>query len=250
VSPRRSAGPPLPLFGVKPVNPDDPAAADVIADWKKTPGTVGIRIIMTKESKRAPDDPGFDRILRAAVRNDFPVNILFWGNIDAGLWRHGHPNSNRSFLGGFWGGGRQSPRHPFVTVGGRYLRTCGPRARADQKPPFLRHKSSLQLPLGSVARNGRGGMGFRFRRSTRFAPELRLNVGLKSVSVSTGIRGLSHTMGALGQRVTVGLPGTGLFWTKAWRNGSTRARGSCPYLAAAGILILFGLAIGAMLVGH
>src|SRR4029077_14662369 len=27
---------------VKPVNPDDPAAADVIADWKKIPGTVGI----------------------------------------------------------------------------------------------------------------------------------------------------------------------------------------------------------------
>src|SRR6266566_7939160 len=46
---------------VKPVNPDDPAVADVIADWKKTPGTVGIRIIMTKESKRTPDDPGFDR---------------------------------------------------------------------------------------------------------------------------------------------------------------------------------------------
>jgi predicted TIM-barrel fold metal-dependent hydrolase len=69
---------------VKPVNPDDPAVADVITDWKKTPGTVGIRIIMTKESKRAPDDPGFDRILRAAVRNDFPVNVLFWGNIDAG----------------------------------------------------------------------------------------------------------------------------------------------------------------------
>jgi len=69
---------------VKPVNPDDPAVADVIADWKKTPGTVGIRVIMTKESKRALDDPGFDRILRAAVRNDFPVNILFWGNIDAG----------------------------------------------------------------------------------------------------------------------------------------------------------------------
>jgi L-fuconolactonase len=69
---------------VKPVNPDDSAVADVIADWKKTPGTVGIRIIMTKESKRAPDDPGFDRILRAAVRSDFPVNVLFWGNIDAG----------------------------------------------------------------------------------------------------------------------------------------------------------------------
>jgi hypothetical protein len=84
---------------VKPVNPDDPAVADVIADWKKTPGTVGIRIIMTRESKRAPDDPGFDRILRAAVRNDFPVNILFWGNIDAGtalVDRHSRALHHRS----------------------------------------------------------------------------------------------------------------------------------------------------------
>src|SRR5438874_11096601 len=69
---------------VKPVNLDDPAVADVIADWKKTPGTVGIRIIFTKEANRAPDDPGFERILRAAVKHDFPVNILFWGNLDAG----------------------------------------------------------------------------------------------------------------------------------------------------------------------
>ena len=35
---------------VKPVDPDDPAVADVVADWKNTPGTVGIRIILTKES--------------------------------------------------------------------------------------------------------------------------------------------------------------------------------------------------------
>src|SRR5215471_15743822 len=69
---------------VKPVNPDDPAVADVIADWKNTPGTVGIRIILTKESNRPPDDLGLDRILRAAVKNDFPVNVLFWSNIDAG----------------------------------------------------------------------------------------------------------------------------------------------------------------------
>src|ERR1700693_6037720 len=69
---------------VKPVNPDDPAVADVIADWKKTPGTVGIRIIMTKEAKRAPDDAGLDRILRAAVKYDVPVNVLFWDNLDAG----------------------------------------------------------------------------------------------------------------------------------------------------------------------
>ena len=69
---------------VKPVDPDDEAVVDVIADWKKTPGTVGIRIMMTKEAGRDPSDPGLDRILRAAVRYDFPVNMLCWGNVDAG----------------------------------------------------------------------------------------------------------------------------------------------------------------------
>ena len=35
-------------------------------------------------AKREPDDPGLDRIVRAAVQHDFPVNVLFWGNVDAG----------------------------------------------------------------------------------------------------------------------------------------------------------------------
>src|SRR5262249_61864841 len=69
---------------VKPVNPDDPAVADVIADWKQTPGAVGIRIMLPKEAGREAADPGLDRILRAAVRYDLPVNILFWGNLDVG----------------------------------------------------------------------------------------------------------------------------------------------------------------------
>jgi predicted TIM-barrel fold metal-dependent hydrolase len=72
-------------FGiVKPVDPDDPGVEDVIADWKKQPGAVGIRIFLREEEKRTPDDPGFGRILRAAVRYDLPVNFLCWGNIDAG----------------------------------------------------------------------------------------------------------------------------------------------------------------------
>src|SRR3954464_7525793 len=49
---------------VKPVDPDDPAVADVIADWKKTPGTVGIRVIKTGEAGRDPSDAGIDRVLR------------------------------------------------------------------------------------------------------------------------------------------------------------------------------------------
>src|SRR4029453_15387557 len=69
---------------VKPVNPDDPAVADVIAEWKKIPGAVGIRIMLTKEANRAPDDGGLDRICRAAAQHDFPVNVLFWSNLEAG----------------------------------------------------------------------------------------------------------------------------------------------------------------------
>ncbi len=72
-------------FGiVKPVDPDDPAVDDVIADWKRTPGTVGIRIMMPADAKHQPGHPGIDRILRSAVKHDFPVNMLFWGNLDAG----------------------------------------------------------------------------------------------------------------------------------------------------------------------
>jgi predicted TIM-barrel fold metal-dependent hydrolase len=69
---------------VKPLDPDDPDVADVVADWKKTPGAVGIRVMLRKEEKRATDDPGLDRIARAAVRYDFPLNILCWDNLDAG----------------------------------------------------------------------------------------------------------------------------------------------------------------------
>jgi len=71
---------------VKPVDPDNPAVADVITDWKKTPGAVGIRIMLAKEfgGDRDPADPGLDRIIRAAIRHDFPINILCWGNLDVG----------------------------------------------------------------------------------------------------------------------------------------------------------------------
>src|SRR5260221_7878192 len=64
-------------FGlVKAVDPADPAVADIIADWKTTPGTVGIRIFLTPDNKIEPACPGLDPIVRSAVRHDFPVYIL------------------------------------------------------------------------------------------------------------------------------------------------------------------------------
>jgi predicted TIM-barrel fold metal-dependent hydrolase len=70
---------------VKPVDPDDRAVGEVIAEWKKTPGAVAIRIRLLEELGRQPGDPGLDRILRAAVRHDFPVNMLCWGNLETAM---------------------------------------------------------------------------------------------------------------------------------------------------------------------
>ena len=82
-------------FGlVKPVDPLDPAVAEAIAEWKNTPGTVGIRIMMPKDAGLEPDDPGIKLILHEAMRHDFPVNILCWGNLDAGkAVIDGHPDN-------------------------------------------------------------------------------------------------------------------------------------------------------------
>jgi len=70
---------------VKPVDPDDPAVEEVVAKWKKTQGAVGIRIFLREEEKRAADDPGIDRICKAAVKYDLPLNFLFWGRVDEGM---------------------------------------------------------------------------------------------------------------------------------------------------------------------
>jgi L-fuconolactonase len=70
---------------IKPVNPLDPAVGDVIAEWRKQPGAVAVRIMLTTREEIDPAHPGLDRIARAAAKHGFPVNILFWGNLDAGI---------------------------------------------------------------------------------------------------------------------------------------------------------------------
>ena len=69
---------------VKPVDPDDPAVADIVADWRHTPGAAGVRILLPKDEEREADDPGIARIMHAAAEHDLPVNILCWDNLDAG----------------------------------------------------------------------------------------------------------------------------------------------------------------------
>ncbi len=63
-------------------------------------------------------------------------------------------------------------------------------------------------------------MGWRFRKSIRLAPGLRVNVSKKSVSVTVGPRGLKTTVGTAGRTTTVGIPGTGVSHVsrKGWNN--------------------------------
>jgi predicted TIM-barrel fold metal-dependent hydrolase len=69
-------------FGlIKPVDPADPGVADTIAEWKRTPGTVGIRIMMNRDVSADPADPGLNRVLAEGARHGFPVNILCWGRL-------------------------------------------------------------------------------------------------------------------------------------------------------------------------
>ena len=72
---------------VKPVDTRDPAVEEIIADWAKTDGAVGIRIMMNQDIPDDPADPGVNRVLAAAGRAGLPVNLLCWGRLDqvAGL---------------------------------------------------------------------------------------------------------------------------------------------------------------------
>ncbi|HEX6795905.1 MAG TPA: DUF4236 domain-containing protein [Casimicrobiaceae bacterium] len=57
-------------------------------------------------------------------------------------------------------------------------------------------------------------MGFRFHRSVRLFPGLRLNLSRSGVSASVGRRGAWLTLGRRGVRATVGIPGTGISYSE------------------------------------
>ena len=66
---------------VKPVDPDDPAVEETIADWATTEGAVGVRIMLARTAPSGPDDPGTNRVLAAAGRCGLPVNLSCVGHL-------------------------------------------------------------------------------------------------------------------------------------------------------------------------
>ena len=82
-------------------------------------------------------------------------------------------------------------------------------------------------------------MGFRFRKSIKIAPGVRLNVGTGGLSTSVGPRGARVTFGKRGRHTSVGIPGTGLSYT-TFKPKSERAGGmSFGKLLLWGFVFLF-----------
>jgi len=57
-------------------------------------------------------------------------------------------------------------------------------------------------------------MGLRFSRRVSIVPGLRVNFSKSGPSLSIGHRGFWYTIGQNRRRVTIGAPGTGLYWTE------------------------------------
>lgn len=87
-------------------------------------------------------------------------------------------------------------------------------------------------------------MGFRFRRSVRVLPGVRLNFSKSGVSTSVGGHGTTVNFSKRGTRTIVGLPGTGLSYssTKPRSGGLPSASGT-----SGGVGGLIALAFGLLL---
>ena len=57
-------------------------------------------------------------------------------------------------------------------------------------------------------------MGFRFRKSVKLFPGVRINLSKSGPSLSVGGRGHTLNVSSRGTRATVGIPGTGVSFSK------------------------------------
>jgi hypothetical protein len=99
-------------------------------------------------------------------------------------------------------------------------------------------------------------VGFRFRKSFKIAPGVRLNLSKSGVSTSIGGRGATLNVGGKrGARATVGIPGTGISYSEHLERRTPREQapagrvglGTRSVLGIAvllAVLIIFGLITG------
>lgn len=96
-------------------------------------------------------------------------------------------------------------------------------------------------------------MGFRFKRTIKVAPGVRLNIGKKGISTSVGKRGAGVTFGPKGTTAHVGIPGTGMSYTtkvgskkqsttnSSQRTSQTKSSGCGPCITSFIILLIIGV---------
>ncbi|MEC3599058.1 DUF4236 domain-containing protein [Bacillus thuringiensis] len=79
-------------------------------------------------------------------------------------------------------------------------------------------------------------MGFKFRKSIKVAPGVKINVTHKGVGVSAGVKGASISTGPSGSRITTSLPGTGISYEqRIGKKKGSKQRKSAAALATQNI---------------
>lgn len=66
-------------------------------------------------------------------------------------------------------------------------------------------------------------MGLRYRKSVSIGKNTRLNLSKSGIGISSGIKGARMSVGPRGIRQTVGIPGTGIYYTKEHRKKSSQS---------------------------
>jgi hypothetical protein len=85
-------------------------------------------------------------------------------------------------------------------------------------------------------------MGFRFRKSFKIAPGLRLNLSKSGTSWTIGGRGATVNVGGKTPRATIGIPGTGVSYTTPL-SGAPQTEGRHSALVIAIIIAVVVVAI-------
>lgn len=91
-------------------------------------------------------------------------------------------------------------------------------------------------------------MGFRFRKSIKILPGVKINLGKKGASVSIGGRGATVNLNKNGIRRTIGIPGSGISYSTytPYKRGQCTPQkeyGKSDYIAII-VISLFMIGIG------
>jgi hypothetical protein len=96
--------------------------------------------------------------------------------------------------------------------------------------PDVLEQDALSSSPAVVASGERLPVGFfKFRKSIRIAPGVRLSLGKRGLGLSAGVKGLRASIGSRGLGITTGIPGTGISHTSYLGGGGRSSGGRSAY---------------------